>query len=742
MRAGSRSMSNRCFVAHVLEELASAGIRLAADPAARLRATDGYAWWVHAATALHVPPPDTDAWLLVRVFSVTSDGISVVCRKPNGPLSILRLFTGRPVAPPDNCAPCPHVVGLSPVPGHDRLYLRDFLRMPSVSEVVPPGASPPGHVLAYARRLVDAARGLSGEFCISPHNVFVDRFNRIVFTDVGIWPLSELPGAYRRGLRGPSYFDWVAPEILFRETADGSAAFGYSVGAFVWHSLFGEPPPKQPADDPEALQWQLSRELARYSGLPADLREFLLRNCGGNPRSRLTECEELADELAALMRTRIRLRGTLVASRREGLPWLREKRPRVRPALTPLAKAAVWLATCGGMATAAAVAVPPELAARAAHRLGLPSTLPAASLAPTKAHTSFETAGRHMVRSQEELFEALDRARAGDTIVLAAPGPYRLSETTVHTNVRIEGADGILPLCVVVGGPGLRATCERLELRNLHFVILSDHAPADGPAALVFTGQTLLIADCSFQTWEQGASVRQPTAVQVISRRDSAQVRIDNSYVRGFARGITVAGKGDLSLEVTNTTFAGCQNAIELQPTLVTGKSNSISVRRCTVVGGTLADISYAPGFEKGAVVDLRVEEILALPYDRSTPVLAVSYPAPFGQLLSHFGWEGRRVVVPTGARMLVIRYVRSRAAFVINGVAQWDRFWGDVDTGVVGLDLPFANALPPGSALRSTLGESWGAAGADASRHLLPDVTSTARAVARLRTNTGRDPR
>lgn len=717
-----------------LESLRELGLPIQAEPSQRVRSGDGFAWAVAQGGKLPASPA-ARAWHVRRVLALRDDGATLLCRSPDGSSRILRL-TSRTNAPPTENVPTPHRLDAIALEGHDNVLVRDYLRAHRLAELV----TRPNHrafprIVGLARRIVAALRHVPEVFCLTPPNVYVDRFQRVVFTDTCLHGPLDLRHLYLSGSRSPGYFAWLAPEILRDGTGERTASLAYSIAAILWQALTGHPPPQQLEADPDMVHWRMARALDQLPGVPNTVRQFLITNCSPAPSCRSQSLEALDDALNALEHLQFRLRGTLAETLRRGYPWLRTRpRPKPRRILTPGARVAVWTGTIASVSVGVATLLPPEVGEHVLARLGIsPPALPVASLRDHPlAHQSPRP--RHWkVHTSEEFHDALSAARSGDVVTLVGPGPYVLDNTAVDASLTIAGADGALPLLAITGAVGLRATSERLVLTNLHFVATTTQ-PVEEVVAIAFSGGQLTMTDCSLQFWQRGGTGgTDSTGILVNSQHPLATVEIDNLYVRAFNNAVRASCRGGVRLALENTTFTGCSNAVDLA---VAGQQDSIcsvSLSRSTVIGGALAAVWYPPGYERGPLVELHARDLLALPYDKAHALLVVSYPSPSGQLLSHFSWTGHRVLCPTESRMMVIRYKGSRRAFIVDSVAQWEKLWRGIDTGVAGLPLPFAGSLPPGAALRATLGDAWNAVGADTSRHVLPDVATIATLLSRL---------
>ncbi len=720
---------NSAPLAALLEQLRADGVPISWAPETWRFARDGYAWQFVRPKG-HSSLADSDGtYRLLRILAVRPGSVTLLVRNPEGIRTVLRTLPHRPACL-EAAEPSPHLVCSTLLPCGNTLA-REYLRstsLPDLLDRLP--CNRIDRLLHVARRIVSALRSVPTVRWLTPSNTFVDAFDRIVFVDTALHGPDGVRRLFESGRRSPPYFDWIAPEILYRGQVERLSSLAYSVAAVVWQGLLGSPPPKHPPQDGEQVRWRLKRQLAPLAGMPGRLRDFLLRNCSPEPEERFRTLEELDETLAALERARVRVYGTFVALRREGFPWLRRRpKPKPRGTWTPTARVAcaATLLACAGFALASAL--PQDLAARAARTLGLtPRSLPLALPRPGTAHPEPARTTAVAVRTSDELTAAIGSAGQGTRIRLVSPGPFVVDNAELTGSVRIEGDEGILPLLLVTGRYGLRVAAERLQLENVHIVVPSSH-PVE--AAIVFSGRTLLMRNCSLQTWfSSAASGRDVAAVACVRPDPNLDVTLENVYVRGFAPAVNVTVTENARVRLSNVTLAGCDLGVRVEASLVAGARNAVSLNKTTVVGGELIEVLYRPGFETGALVDLEAHSVLALPLDRKTPLLAVSYPTAFGRLLSHLSWSGERVVVPSAARMLRIRFGRSGRAFVVDGTAQWARFWGDGPAGVIGLPLPFAASLPPGVALRSALGSAVAGAGADAARHRVPDVTTLARAL------------
>ncbi len=551
---------------------------------------------------------------------------------------------------------------------------------------------------------------------LAPQNLFLDRFGRVILTDLCFWQRAALSELRAGGLRPPLYFAWIAPEVFRAPNPDFSRSLVFSLAACA-AQLLGTPAPMYAShaeDRYELAHWHFERKL-RARGIPAPLRRLLLAGCCPDVDQRPASPTVWVEELVEIARAR-----PPVPSGSDPHPWLADRpAARPRPTWQPWVRSMTAGIAIGATATVAVVGTRMALTNRLVPlRIAPPSPVQESQLWEVSRPRRWD------VRTQAELTKALRDARDGDVVMLASTGPFRVPDAPVTVSLTLMGHASVQPV-LLVGDRGFHVRASSLTLENVHFVVLGASTSSGSSAALVAEVDELELTGCSFQPWNRPGATRDGIAVVPFSPGASPRVVLERVFLKGLVNQIDVRSTRGGELQLRNVLATGGSRCLVLQASGADDSRFSCSISRSTIYGATVLNVS-APPPRLLPWVDVRAVRCLFVPRNRSRPVIELQYGRRPAAPVERLTWQGTESLLPHEAQLLRAVY-HSDGAFVLASVSEWQRFWGNVDTGVVGIPLPFLDALPPGATLRLS-GKQQGEIGVDVSLLRFPDLQTIAR--------------
>ena len=640
----------------------------------------------------------------VRLLAVRPGEHTWHARGPKGERVVLRRIDfpdalGAPVnAPPELpdasrvrwlrrvCPQCPYLLVRGWVEGVSFAHLAVQPRRPSPRAVI-------RWVQDVGRTLERLLSCGAAPAYLSPQNLFLDRFGRVVLTEPALWRPAALARFRSAGSRPLLYLAWVAPEVLHGGELTEQSALSYSLAACA-ASLLGVPAPPLavlPPERHEVAWWQFARRLEAV-GLARRWREQLLVGCAPNPEERSGGPAQWAEGLAAINRSR---RYAVVPVQHRSEPPLLG--PQLRP---PTVRWQPWLrSVLAGLALGATVT-----AAFVTTRFTLPSGLPVPlRIVPSErpalhAASPLSRARRWRVASQEAFREALVRANEGDVVLLENSGPFTVPEQTIEASITILGTASAEPV-VLVGEHGLHVRARSLAVENVHFVVPALPGGASQPDPVVLAEvDELELVGCSIQALHRGGKARCGIAVLPLSPQSMPRVVLDRVLLKGLDRQIELHVNRAAELQLANVLATGSGRCIVLVANGAPDARFSCWLSRTSIYGPTVLTASAAPP-RSLPWIDVRAERCLFVPRNRSRAVVELHYGRKPAVPVERFSWQGDRTLLPHAAQVLRAVY-HSGGEFVLNSVLEWQRFWGEQDTGLVGIPLPFVDALPPGTGI------------------------------------------